>query len=195
MVKLVNRARMTTPTIGIGTLSLGQLVEAFQSFAAAGVADGDVVRYVIEDGSAWEIGTGIYDAAGPTLSRTVSESSNAGVAIPLSGTAQVYLSLTAAEIDDKVASDDPRLDPPTTDEVLAATAGAAAAAIGTYVFGGTSTSGTLALGTVVAGSVLFPGATSSGGTDTRSSSLSGSWRLMGWRATNTARLSLYLRIA
>lgn len=195
MVTLVNRAKMTTPTLGTGTLSLGQPVEAFQSFAAAGVADGDVVRYVIEDGSAWEIGTGVYDAAGPTLSRTVSESSSAGAAIPLSGTAQVYLSLTAAEIDDKVASDDPRLDPPTTAEVLAATAGATAAAIGTYVFGSSNTSGTLALGTVVAGSSLFPGATNSGGTDTRGTSLSGSWRLMGWRNTTTSRLSLFLRIA
>ena len=98
MVTLVNRAKMTTATTGTGTITLGSAVDGYQSFADAGVADGDTVRYVIEDGSDWEIGTGTYTASGTTLTRTVEESSNAGSVINLSGEALVFLSLAANDI-------------------------------------------------------------------------------------------------
>lgn len=98
MTKLVNRAKMTTATTGTGTITLGSAVDGYQTFAAAGVADGDVVRYVIEDGEGWEIGTGVYTASGTTLNRAPSESSNAGSAISLSGEALVYATVAAADI-------------------------------------------------------------------------------------------------
>ena len=98
MVKLVNRAQMTTVSIGTGTLTLGVAVDGFQSFVAAGVLNGDVVRYVIEDGTNWEIGTGTYTATGTTLSRTVLESSNADVAINLSGSAVVFVGAAAEDL-------------------------------------------------------------------------------------------------
>ncbi len=98
MPKLVNRAKMTTTTTGTGTITLGSAVAGFQSFADAGVSDSDVVSYVIEDGTAWEIGTGTYTASGTTLTRTVSESSASDAAISLSGTATVYVSAIAADI-------------------------------------------------------------------------------------------------
>lgn len=98
MVKLVNRAKMTTATTGTGTITLGTAASGYQSFADAGVVNGDVVRYVIEDGTNWEIGTGTYTASGTTLSRTVSESSNADAALNLSGSAVVYVSATAADV-------------------------------------------------------------------------------------------------
>lgn len=101
MAVLVNRAKMTTSTTGTGTITLGSAVQGYQSFADAGVLDGENVRYVIEDGSNWELGTGIYTASGTTLTRNVSESSNAGSAINLSGAASVFVAAAAADVSSK----------------------------------------------------------------------------------------------
>jgi len=95
MVTLVNRAKMTTATTGTDTITLGTAESGYQSFADAGVVDTDVVRYVIEDGTAWEIGTGIYTASG-TLTRVLGESST-GALLNLTGSAVVYVSATAAD--------------------------------------------------------------------------------------------------
>jgi hypothetical protein len=99
MVKLVNRAKMTTSTTGTGTITLGSAVDGFQTFTAAGVADGDTVRYCIEDGtSSFELGSGVFTASGTTLTRVVSESSNSDNAISLSGDAIVFITAIAADI-------------------------------------------------------------------------------------------------
>jgi hypothetical protein len=99
MVKLVNRAKMTTATTGTGTITLGSAVDGFQTFTAAGVANGDTVRYCIEDGtSSFELGSGVYTASGTTLTRVVSESSNSNNAISLSGDAIVFITAIAADI-------------------------------------------------------------------------------------------------
>jgi hypothetical protein len=94
---LVNRAKMTTATTGTGTITLGAAESGYQSFADAGVVDTDVVRYVIEDGTDWEIGTGTYTATGTTLSRTLGESST-GSLLDLTGSAVVYVAATAADL-------------------------------------------------------------------------------------------------
>jgi|TARA_R100001129_G_scaffold181691_1_gene161306 hypothetical protein len=99
MAKLVNRAKMSTSTTGTGTLTLGSAEAGFLSFADAGVADGDVVQYVIEDDNdAFEIGTGTYTSSGTTLSRTVTQSSNSNNAINLSGVAAVFVSAIQADV-------------------------------------------------------------------------------------------------
>jgi len=97
MTKLVNRAKMTTATTGTGTITLGSAVDGFQTFANAGVANADVVRYVIEDGTAWEIGTGTYTSSGTTLSRSLTESST-GNLLNLSGDAVVFVSAAEQDI-------------------------------------------------------------------------------------------------
>lgn len=102
MVKLVDRAKMTTATTGTGTITLGSASAGFQSFSDAGVTDGNSVRYAIEDGSNWEIGTGTYAAVGTTLSRTPTESSSAGAAINLSGGAIVFITVAAADLQELV---------------------------------------------------------------------------------------------
>jgi hypothetical protein len=99
MAKLVNRAKMDTSTTGTGTLTLGSAEAGYMSFADAGVSDGDVVQYVIEDDNdAWEIGTGTYTASGTTLTRTVTQSSNSDAAINLSGVASVFISAIQADV-------------------------------------------------------------------------------------------------
>lgn len=98
MVKLVNRAKMTTTTTGTGTITLGSAVDGYQTFADAGVSNADVVRYVIEDGNNWEIGTGTYSVFGTKLTRTVLESSNADAAISLTGSAEVFVTAVTEDI-------------------------------------------------------------------------------------------------
>lgn len=98
MAKLFNRAKMTTTTTGSGTVTLSSASNGFQSFADAGVSDGDVVQYVIEDGVNFEIGTGSYSSSGTSLTRTPSESSNSNNAISLSGNATVSITAVADDL-------------------------------------------------------------------------------------------------
>ena len=97
MVKLVNRAKMSTVTTGTGTITLGSASSGFQSFASAGVLNGETLRYVIEDGTAWEVGSGVYTSTGTTLSRVLGESST-GSLLNLSGSAVVYVTAAAADL-------------------------------------------------------------------------------------------------
>lgn len=103
MSTLVNIARMTTSTTGTGTVTLGSAVASFLTFALAGVTNGMTVTYLIEDGNGTgrEVGTGTYTSSGTTLTRTVTNSTNGGAAISLSGSAQVALTALVADITNK----------------------------------------------------------------------------------------------
>lgn len=94
---------MTTSTTGTGTITLVTALSGFQSFAASGVVNADIVTYVIEDGTDWEIGNGVYTSSGTTLSRSLLSSST-GSLLVLSGNAVVYVSVISQTIDDLYAT-------------------------------------------------------------------------------------------
>lgn len=98
MAKLFNLARMSTATTGTGTITLGVAVSGYLSFSGAGVSDQDIVSYAIKDGSNSENGTGLYTSSGTTLTRNVAKSTNSNNAINLSGTAEVFITPRAEDL-------------------------------------------------------------------------------------------------
>lgn len=98
MARLFNIARMTTATIGTGTITLGSAVSGFLTFDESGVASGNNVSYAIEDGANREVGIGAYTSAGTTLTRTVTNSTNSNLAISLSGNAEVFITAIAKDL-------------------------------------------------------------------------------------------------
>lgn len=97
-VKLYDLAKVSTATTGTGTITLGSAVSGFLTFAAAGVQNGEIVRYGIRDGANSEIGYGTYTSSGTTLTRTVTSSTNANAAISLSGSAQVFICASSLDV-------------------------------------------------------------------------------------------------
>jgi len=86
---------MTTATTGTGNVTVGSAVDGYQSFADAGVTDGDYIKYTIEDDNGnWECGTGYFGNSVTTLYRSssyfVDDSSSGGSLISLSGDAVIY---------------------------------------------------------------------------------------------------------
>lgn len=103
---LANLARQSSTTIGTGTLTLGPVVQGFNTFAAAGLTDGQTITYAIEDYSAdipaqvvgREIGQGVYNTAGPTVTRTTVYSSTSGGS-KINCTGRQHVLVTAAAED------------------------------------------------------------------------------------------------
>tara|TARA_R110000822_G_scaffold249167_1_gene376668 strand:+ start:38 stop:1291 length:1254 start_codon:yes stop_codon:yes gene_type:complete len=88
---------MTVASGGAGDITLGTAVAGYQTFADAGISDTDILRYTIEDGDDWEIGTGVYTSSGTTLVRTVTESSNSDAAITCSADAVIFVTMAAED--------------------------------------------------------------------------------------------------
>lgn len=100
MAGLHDMARMTvTGTPGTGTITLNAASTGFQTFANAGVLDGETVTYAISDtGNAWEVGRGVYTTSGTTLSRGTIYSSNANAAVSLTSAAIVFVTVLAEDL-------------------------------------------------------------------------------------------------
>ena len=99
-----DRVQETTTSVGTGTVTLAGAVVGFQSFSVIG--DGNTTYYAITSGNDFEVGLGTYTSSGTTLSRdTILESSNAGSAITLSGTSNVFVTYPAEKSGHKDATD------------------------------------------------------------------------------------------
>ena len=99
MSRFVDICRVATSTTGTGDATLGTTVPGFLSFSDAGLINNDKVTYGIQDGVNREIGHGVYDATNGKLIRTtVLHSTNANAKISLSGNAQIYLTISQADI-------------------------------------------------------------------------------------------------
>ena len=98
MVKFADRVKVSTSSTGTSSpITLGSADSGYQTFADGGINNGDTVRYVIEDGTAWEIGTGVYTHSGTTLTRSL-DSSSTGSLLNLSGSATVFISPSADDL-------------------------------------------------------------------------------------------------
>ncbi len=105
--KLYDLAIMTvTGTPGTGTITLGSAAVingvTYLTFALAGVSNGDVVDYSLQDptNGGSEVGTGTYTSSGTTLTRTPTKSTNANAAINASSATIVLISPRAETLND-----------------------------------------------------------------------------------------------
>ena len=97
MARFADRVKVSTSTTGTGTITLGSYESGYQSVPSS--LDGHTVRLVIEDtGGAWEISTGVYTHSGTTLTRTLTSSST-GSLLNLTGSAKVFISASADDLD------------------------------------------------------------------------------------------------
>jgi len=99
MTKFANRAKMSISSTGTGNVTLNAAVAGYRTFAASGIVDTDVIRYIIEDGTAWEIGTGLMSSSATVMARTVEESSNSNNALDLTSSAKVLIGITAQDFE------------------------------------------------------------------------------------------------
>ncbi len=90
-------------TPGTGAITLGSAVSGYQTFAAAGIANGQYSSYGITDGTNWEVGQGYYTSSGTTWTRsTILASSNSGSAISCTSNAIVYLTVLPSDMQSNV---------------------------------------------------------------------------------------------
>lgn len=94
----LDRARMTVSAGGTGAITLGSAVTGFRTFAAAGMANADTFRYLIVDGTAWELGLGTYTSSGTSFTR-VRSSSSTGADLDVTTAAEVSIIFAAADAD------------------------------------------------------------------------------------------------
>lgn len=104
MVKLLNRAKMTVSgTPSTGNITLNAAVTNYQTFAQAGAVDTNVIRYAVEDGANWEVGSAVLSSSATVMTRTVEESSNSNNPVDLTSAAIVFATVSAADFESNPA--------------------------------------------------------------------------------------------
>jgi hypothetical protein len=96
--KLYNLIRFECATVGTGSIEVGSAVAGFLTPSDASIPDGARVSYAIAEGANSEVGWGIYDDDGETITRNVLASTNSGSPISLSGSAEVALTVLAEDL-------------------------------------------------------------------------------------------------
>jgi len=91
----LNFVKFATATTGTGDIAVGSADAGFITPAQAGIADGQRMPYVIDDGNDWAFGVGAYSTTGPTLARDANEvrvvsGTKSTAKLSLSGSAKVY---------------------------------------------------------------------------------------------------------
>jgi hypothetical protein len=101
--KILDRVKETTTTTGTGAITLAGAATGFMSFSS-GMSVGDTIWYALQgvDSSGlptavWEVGIGTYSAANTLTRTTILASSNAGAAVTLAGTTQVWGDIPASK--------------------------------------------------------------------------------------------------
>ena len=100
MAKFADRVKVGNTTAANAgsatTLTLGSAEAGYQAVPSS--LNGETIRYVIEEGNTWEIGTGTYTHSGTTLTRSVTSSSNSNNAIAVTTNSKVFISPAAEDI-------------------------------------------------------------------------------------------------
>lgn len=170
MPTLYDGVYVSTATTGTGSITLGAATDGGRTFSAAGVPDGAVVSYAIDDvasGDGREVGRGVYDETGGTLTRELLGSTT-GSLLDLSGSAKVFITALAEDFDKPIVKSGGYLAPPNRSVTLTLTAdthyalparyeGVWADAIAWYGYGGT-TGGEVRLGLYASDADGMPGA-------------------------------------
>ena len=98
MPYLADRVQETTATTGTGSITLAGAVANYRTFASAFGSSSLVVQYLITSGTEWEVGKGTFNGTTGLTRDTIRSSSNAGNAITLAGTSNVFCTVAAALI-------------------------------------------------------------------------------------------------
>lgn len=78
-MQFLDRVKVAITTIGTGTVTVGAVsTPAFCTPAEAGATNGIVSRWILEEGTDFEIFQGTYSSTGPTVSRDTVELSRIG---------------------------------------------------------------------------------------------------------------------
>jgi hypothetical protein len=100
MAKFADRVKVGNTTAANAgsatTLTLGSAEAGYQAVPSS--LDGETIRYVIEEGNTWEIGTGTYTHSGTTLTRSVTSSSNSNNAIAVTTNSKVFIAPVADDL-------------------------------------------------------------------------------------------------
>ena len=97
MPQFSDRVKTTSTSTGSSAITLSSSGQTgYQAFPSS--LDGETVGYVIESGSAWEIGTGVYTHSSLNLTRSLRSSSTGSLLNLGSGTHTVFLTPAAQDI-------------------------------------------------------------------------------------------------